>query len=540
MDSSRSSSTMTMRQTLFRVALATSLIGWLCLASYGQRTRNPTVEGANNHAIRVDYVDLTEDEMIVGLRIPRSEEGFRISSATALFLDEDSFDKTMYMDLELYNSDDPLDRELKIKYREFLESKNRMILGLGDKQLDKRYPVYEEGWSRFNLHFPRLPMGVEVFHIRTLAKNGLALRGIHVHNPYPAVENTAITYEKAKETILEQHDGSLVGELTGIYEGLGSNKYQVACLKHEGGLKLIYLGGITPSDYWRVGDVKATLRQSVIPKLYLATWYGENRQPIEAIVTFDGIRAFEGITMSAALNDRKDEKLEFLKMFPTLEMNSEKSVPDGAVGKLGDGTGFALPGGYIVTNFHVANAGKRITAVGVNGQRGVEYATDVVAVDKKNDLALLKIVDSRFTGYDTIPYAIRREQAAVGEEIFVLGYPLTPSMGNEIKLTTGVISATTGFQDDPTLYQLSAPIQPGNSGGPVFDAQGNLVGVVCAKLVQAENASYAIKALYLIALTETVKDVNLMPSKNLIGACSLAERVRRVRDFVFLLNVYDE
>ena len=164
----------------------------------------------------------------------------------------------------------------------------------------------------------------------------------------------------------------------------------------------------------------------------------------------------------------------------------------------------------------------------------------MVAVDKKNDLALLKIVDSRFTGYDTIPYAIRREQAAVGEEIFVLGYPLTPSMGNEIKLTTGVISATTGFQDDPTLYQLSAPIQPGNSGAPVFDAQGNLVGVVCAKLVRAENASYAIKALYLIALTETVKDVNPMPSKNLIGACSLAERVRRVRDFVFLLNVYDE
>lgn len=540
MDSSRSSSTMTMRQTLFRVALATGLIGWLCLASYGQRTRNPTVEGSNNHAIKVDYVDLTEDEMIVGLRVPRSKEGFRISSATALFLDEDDFDKTIYMDLELYNSDDPLERELKIKECEILASKNLKIVGLGDKQLDKWYPVNGEEWSRFNLHFPRLPMGVEVFHVRALVKNGLALRGIHVRNPYPAVENTAITYEKAKATILEQHDGSLVGELTGIYEGLGQNKYQVACLKHEGGLKLIYLGGITPSDYWRVGDVKATLRQSVLPKFYLATWYGKNRRPIEAVVTFEGIMAFEGIIMSVTPNGRQDAKMEFLKMFPTLEMNSERSVPGGAVGKSGDGTGFALPGGYIVTNFHVANAGKRITAVGVNGQRGVEYATDVVAVDKKNDLALLKIVDSRFTGYDSITYTIRREQAAVGEEIFVLGYPLTPSMGSEIKLTTGVISATTGFQDDPTLYQFSAPVQPGNSGGPMFDAQGNLVGVVCAKHVQAENASYAVKVPYLIALAETVKDVNLMPSKNLIGACSLAERVRRVRDFVFLLNVYEE
>ena len=62
----------------------------------------------------------------------------------------------------------------------------------------------------------------------------------------------------------------------------------------------------------------------------------------------------------------------------------------------------------------------------------------------------------------------------VGEEVFVLGYPLTATMGDEIKLTTGVISSKSGFQGDISQYQISAPVQPGNSGGPLFDSKGNI------------------------------------------------------------------
>lgn len=68
-------------------------------------------------------------------------------------------------------------------------------------------------------------------------------------------------------------------------------------------------------------------------------------------------------------------------------------------------------------------------------------------------------------------------------------------MGDEIKLTTGVISSKTGFQGDVSLYQISAPIQPGNSGGPLFDNKGNLIGIVNAKHKGAENVGYAIKHL---------------------------------------------
>ena len=134
-----------------------------------------------------------------------------------------------------------------------------------------------------------------------------------------------------------------------------------------------------------------------------------------------------------------------------------------------------------MTNFHVIDNAKTIQIQGIDGDFSVKYNASIIATDKYNDLALLRINDSRFTGFGNIPYNIKTTLSDVGEEIFVLGYPLTSTMGDEIKLTTGVISSKTGFQGDVSLYQISAPIQPGNSGGPLFDYQGNLVGIVNAK-----------------------------------------------------------
>ena len=84
--------------------------------------------------------------------------------------------------------------------------------------------------------------------------------------------------------------------------------------------------------------------------------------------------------------------------------------------------------------------------------------------DLTNDL-ILKIEDNQFSGFGTIPYGVSSKMADVGESIFVLGYPLTQTMGDEIKLTDGLISSRTGFQGDIANYQMSAPVQPENSGG---------------------------------------------------------------------------
>jgi S1-C subfamily serine protease len=125
----------------------------------------------------------------------------------------------------------------------------------------------------------------------------------------------------------------------------------------------------------------------------------------------------------------------------------------------------------------------------------------------------------------------------VGESVFVLGYPLTATMGTEIKLTNGIISAKTGFQGDITAYQISVPIQPGNSGAPLFDDQGNLIGIVNAKHLLAENAGYAIKVNYLKNLIELIDNPPVLPSLNNISSKSLPEKVKVLSNFVFIISI---
>ena len=148
----------------------------------------------------------------------------------------------------------------------------------------------------------------------------------------------------------------------------------------------------------------------------------------------------------------------------------------------------------------------------------------------------MKITDSQFTGFANIPYAAKTTLSDVGEDIFVLGYPLTSTMGEEIKLTTGVISSRSGFQGDIASYQISAPVQPGNSGGPLFDSKGNLIGVVSAKHTQAENAGYAVKASYLKILIENAVGDIILPSNNQISNLPLTEKIKKVDDYIFLIE----
>ena len=108
-------------------------------------------------------------------------------------------------------------------------------------------------------------------------------------------------------------------------------------------------------------------------------------------------------------------------------------------------------------------------------------------------------------------------------------------MGNEIKLTNGIISSRSGYQGDISTYQMSAPVQPGNSGGPMFDDKGNVIGIVNAGIPGAENVGYAIKTSYLKNLVENVTSNNILPNNNQIESMSLPQKVAKVRDFVFFI-----
>ncbi|MDD6250516.1 MAG: WG repeat-containing protein [Bacillales bacterium] len=200
------------------------------------------------------------------------------------------------------------------------------------------------------------------------------------------------------------------------------------------------------------------------------------------------------------------------------------------------GSGFAISNGYIATNYHVTNGAKTIRIKGINGDTDKVYKGVVVASDEEHDLSVIKIVDKNFETLGKIPYSIGKSNVEVGDNIFVLGYPLVTSMGNEIKLTEGVISSSTGYKGNQSMLQISAAVQPGNSGGPLFNEEGDVVGVVCAKHENAENANYAVKISYLYSMIEAsgynieINDINKVHKKK------LSAKVKEIKDYVYLIE----
>jgi TPR repeat protein len=173
------------------------------------------------------------------------------------------------------------------------------------------------------------------------------------------------------------------------------------------------------------------------------------------------------------------------------------------------GTGFFITDdGYFITNQHVAGEGATVRLVTAAGS----VAAKVVKVDKANDLALLK-AEGKFTALPVIT----SRGVRLGATAATVGFPNTGLQGFAPKLAKGEIASLAGAQDDVRHFQISAPIQPGNSGGALVDERGNVIGVVVAKLSQraalatsgalAENVNYAVKSSYLLSFLESVPEV---------------------------------
>jgi S1-C subfamily serine protease len=167
--------------------------------------------------------------------------------------------------------------------------------------------------------------------------------------------------------------------------------------------------------------------------------------------------------------------------------------------------------GLIATNWHVVNDAKNIS-VTFSGWNG-SVSAQVVVRDKVNDLAILRVLDS--TKIETtcreLPFQLASASSVtLGEKVSTVGYPLTPLLGADPKFSEGAVSGKSGLQDDPRWLQISAQVRPGSSGSPLFDSDGNIIGVVVAtldvgKVFQAANAipqnvNFAIKGDYLLSL----------------------------------------
>ncbi|MCX6908366.1 MAG: tetratricopeptide repeat-containing serine protease family protein, partial [Verrucomicrobia bacterium] len=173
------------------------------------------------------------------------------------------------------------------------------------------------------------------------------------------------------------------------------------------------------------------------------------------------------------------------------------------------GTGFFITeDGYLITNEHVAGNGAQVrllTAAGI-------LSAKIVRVDAGNDLALLK-AEGKF---EALPVVASRG-VRLGVTVATVGFPNIGLQGFAPKLAKGEIASLSGAADDARYFQISVPVQPGNSGGALVDERGNVVGVVAAKLSARaalaasgslpENVNYAVKSSLLLSFLESVPEV---------------------------------
>ncbi len=350
----------------------------------------------------------------------------------------------------------------------------------------------------------------------------------------------------SEQTAKEYFDRFEGDAIEGIWQSNDGFKYAIEKdvvngLRAEDKYRIIILSHNTNNPFWKETYVKGFIEKTAANGVYNIDYYTAGQNAYNNNIDIE-VQTCLGLLDASALfsfTKQDGDKIILIKMYPKTENSGNNSYSNSNLEK-SSGTGFAISSnGYIVTNHHVIDKAKSIEVKGVNGNFSRKLNAELVVSDEKNDLAIIKINDPLFTSLGSIPYTVRQGVADVGENVFVLGYPLTSSMGEEVKLTNGIVSSKTGFQGDISTYQISAPVQPGNSGGPLFDKNGNLIGVVNAKHTMAENAGYAIKFNYVKNLIELLPQTISFPQVNLLNGKALTDQVKIASNYTYLIVVND-
>jgi S1-C subfamily serine protease len=198
------------------------------------------------------------------------------------------------------------------------------------------------------------------------------------------------------------------------------------------------------------------------------------------------------------------------------------------------GTGFLIESnGLMITNAHVVQNSKNIRVVNAKGE---QFNAFVVKLDVTRDIAVIRIDDDRFKPLPTLPYGIRKSLTEIAEPVFTLGFPR-----DEIVYGEGYMSARSGLNGDTLSCQIAVPANPGNSGGPVFNHNGEVIGILSGKQPSVEGAVFAVQSKYIYQVMNQLKADSLyrnikLPSKTSLAGLEKQKQVEKISDFVFMVK----
>ena len=395
---------------------------------------------------------------------------------------------------------------------------------------------YIDSW----LVFPKIPYNIAKVNLELNGLNWMDLAVLNNEDPLTLTDWT----EEALRMYWQQNG---LQDYEGIYEFAEATNAKwwgeakpVLALKREGdSFKVIYLADYgKKQSMWKEGHLKAEIRLTAVRDYYRVSWIADNGE----VNTNVQVELKDG--MFAVKSREANGTAIFVRMFPGASEGSSSGggMPtspqsQGSQSYTTQGSGIIIDkSGIVATNYHIVSNKSTCEIVVRDGHTIKTYKTKLLVADRVNDLALLQIEDKDFQTFASLPFTIKSDICETGTSIFSMGYPLSQYMGDEVKITDGIISSITGYQGDVVTYQISAPIQPGSSGGPLFDKKGNLIGITNGGISAAQNVGYAIKSTYLRLLIQSSPVQINTPTTNTLSNLSLSEQIKQLSKFVVIVK----
>lgn len=338
-----------------------------------------------------------------------------------------------------------------------------------------------------------------------------------------------------EKTVRDYLNSSRLDDIEGIWNYVsssGDSEYKLLIIKEEFNYSAYIL---ETNTWWSPGERKAVFEPAAVNTVFAVKWKMGNKT-----TEIKSVASMEGGVLNFNLNENETS---LYKMYPQFNgQNSSTNLgKNTSEGWAGNGSGLIISqSGHVITNYHVIENAEEIEVEFIMDGENQKFNAEIIQSDKVNDLAVIKIFDLNFNGLDEIEYNFTTDLSDVGTKVYAYGYPLALSvMGKEIKVTDGIISSKTGFDGDITTYQITAPIQGGNSGGPLFDDAGNLIGINSSGLRKdiADNVGYTIKSGYVKNLIQVLPSQIDLPASKKLESLPLTEQIKEISKYVVLIKV---
>lgn len=312
---------------------------------------------------------------------------------------------------------------------------------------------------------------------------------------------------------------SLRTTLNSIHTDL-TEQGKIASSKLKGSAKVVYLW----KRYRRIGTIAASIAGITTIAISALVWAVSPTQQDDLT------------NLNKEIGEIKEKQRDQQAEVNTIKNHiiTEDKVAKKPIQFKSGGSGFLIDGkGYLVTNAHIISKSKNIAVI---NNKGEEFNAVVLSTDKLRDIAILKIQDKNFKPIPILPYGISKSSSDVAEPIYTLGYPR-----NDIVYSEGYLSARTGFNGDTLTCQLGIAANRGNSGGPVFNKNGEVIGILSAKETDSEGVAFAIQSKYIydaisLLKKDTIYQSLKLGSKSAVRGMDKQQQVKKIQEYVFMVK----